>query len=36
MDEILRNYVRKIDDMKEKNRDKSPINNQALEYPLTG
>lgn len=36
MDEILRNYVREIDDMKEKNRDKSPINKQALGYPLTG
>ena len=33
MDEVLRNYVRKVDDVKEKTRDKSPINNQVLVYP---
>lgn len=33
MDEVLRNYVRKADDVKEKNRDKSSINSQASAYP---
>lgn len=33
MDEVLRSWVRKIDDLKERNRDKRLINHQALVCP---